>query len=65
MAEVALVRPLLLKLRFMVLATLCERLMKLATPLIAVAVTLPCKVPLPAFRAAVITVVLSLKRRLP
>ena len=38
LAEVALVRPLLLKLRLMVLATLWERLAKVATPLTAVAV---------------------------
>src|SRR5205823_8987954 len=65
LAEVALVRPVLEKLRLMGLATLCERLAKVATPLTAVAVRVPCKVPLPALRAAVTTVVLSLLRRLP
>src|SRR5262249_35371508 len=65
LAEVTLVRPLLLKLRLMVLARLCERLAKVATPLTAVALRLPCKLPLPALRAAVTTVELSLERRLP
>jgi hypothetical protein len=60
-----LVRPLLLKLRLMVLATLWERLAKVATPLTAVALKLPCNVPLPALRTAVTTVELSLLRRLP
>src|SRR6266581_3060947 len=48
LAEVVLVRPLLLKLRLMVLARLWERLAKLATPLTAEALKLPCKVQLPA-----------------
>src|SRR5215475_2798523 len=65
LAEVAFVKPLLLKLRLMVLATLWERFAKVATPLIAVALNVPCKVPLPALRAAVTTVELSLERRLP
>ena len=65
LAEVTLVRPLLLKLRLIVLATLCERLAKVATPLRAVAVKVPCNVPLPALRAAVTTVELSLLRKLP
>src|SRR5258705_2522890 len=63
LAEVALVRPLLLKLRLMVLARLCERLAKVATPLTAVALKLPCKVPEPELRAAGRTVQLSLRRR--
>src|SRR6185369_11043166 len=58
-----LVRPLLLKPRLIVLATLCERLAKTATPLRAVALNVPCKVPLPALRAAVTTVELSLLRK--
>ena len=49
----------------MVVATLCERLAKLAIPLMAVAVSVPCKIPLPAFREAVTMVVLSLAMRLP
>src|SRR6185436_12189695 len=65
LAELVLVRPLLLKLRLMVLATLWDRLAKVATPLRAVALKVPCKVPLPALRAAVTIVVLSLLRRLP
>src|ERR1043166_4395008 len=46
-------------------ATLCDRLTKVATPLAAVAVSVPCKGPLPAARAAVTTVLLSLLRKLP
>src|SRR6266404_369178 len=65
LAEAALVRPLLEKLRLTVLATLCERLTNVTTPFTAVALKVPCKVPLPALRAAVTTVVLSLERRLP
>jgi hypothetical protein len=49
----------------MLVATLCERLAKVATPPATVAVNVPCNVPLPAARAAVMTVVLSLLRRLP
>src|SRR5262245_51915033 len=63
--EVTLVRPLLEKLRLTVLATLWERLTKVTTPFTAVALKVPCKVPLPALRAAVTTVLLSLLRRLP
>src|SRR6266508_5943138 len=65
LAEVTLVRPLLLKVRLMVLATLWERLANMATPLTAVTLVVPCKVPVPALRAAVTTVLLSLERRLP
>jgi len=42
-----------------------ERLAKVATPLTAVALNAPCRVPLPALRATVTTVELSLLRRLP
>src|SRR6185503_13071471 len=65
LAEVTLVRPLLEKLRLMVLATLWERLAKVAMQLTAVAVKAPCKVPAPALRAAVTIVELSVLRRLP
>ena len=49
----------------MLVATLCERLAKLATPLTAVTVSVPCNVPLPALRLAVTTVLLSLLIKLP
>src|ERR1051325_11205305 len=53
----------------MSLATVCERLTKLATPLVAVALRVPCKLPLPVARAAVTTVLsvtpLATLRRLP
>ncbi len=49
----------------MLVATLCARSVKVTTPLTAVRLVVPCKVPLPALRAAVTTVVLSLLRRLP
>src|SRR5207245_523135 len=63
--EVALVRPLALKVRLIVVVTLWDRFANVATPLTAVAVRVPCRVPLPALRAAVTTVLLSLERRLP
>src|SRR5688572_25304956 len=65
LSEVAPVRPLLVKPRLIVLARLCDKLAKLATPLTAVAVNVPCKVPLPALRATVTTVVLSVVCTLP
>src|SRR5262245_6046928 len=65
LAEVTLLKPLLLKERLMVLATECERLAKVTTPLRAVALNVPCSVPLPALRAAVTIVELSVLRRLP
>src|SRR5437773_1023917 len=63
--EVALVRPLAVKLSVMVLARLWDRFAKVATPLTAVAVNVPCRVPLPALRDTVTTELLSLERRLP
>jgi hypothetical protein len=63
--EVALVRPLAVKLTVMLVATLWERLANVAKPFVAVAVKVPCSVPLPALRAAVTTVLLSPLRRLP
>ncbi len=65
LAEVAAARPLLAKSMLMVVATLCERLVKLTTPLTAPRLVVPCKTPLPAFRLAVTTVLLSLERKLP
>ena len=64
-----LVRPVPLKVRVMFVATLCDRLVKVATPLVAVALVVPCKVPLPEPRAAVTAVLsdtpLAMLRRLP
>ena len=48
-----------------VLATRCDRFAKLASPLTAVAVSVPCKAPLPPLRPAVTTVLLSLMHKLP
>src|SRR6266550_8957127 len=63
--EVAVVKPVAVKLIVIVLATVWKRLVKVAMPLTAVAVVVPCKVPAPAFRAAVTTVVLSELLKLP
>src|SRR5438034_987996 len=63
--EVAPLRPLAVKLRFMVVVRLWDRFANVTTPLTAVAVKVPCKVPLPALRATVTTVLLSPERRLP
>jgi len=48
-----------------VVATLCARVAKVATPLEAVAVTVPCSVPVPPSRVAVTIVLLSAVRTLP
>ncbi len=63
--ETALLKLPLVNLRLIVLATLCDRLVKLTTPPIAVIFVAPWRVPLPAFRVAVTTVLLSLARKLP
>src|SRR5439155_19828759 len=63
--EVAPVRPLAMKLIVIVVATLWDRFAKVAMPLTVVAVTVPCKVPAPALRAAVITRPLSVVIKLP
>src|SRR5262252_1883629 len=69
MLELVPVTPDAVKARVMFVATLCERLLKVARPLAAVALSVPCKVPLPAPRAALTTVLsdtpLALLRRLP
>ena len=57
--EVVLVKLPLVKLMVMLVATLCARLVKVANPFTAVAVSVPCNVPLPALRVAVTTVLLS------
>ena len=48
----------------MLVATLCERFVKVTMPLTAATLVAPCNVPLPARRLAV-TTVLSLLRRFP
>src|SRR6185436_13371090 len=63
--EVALVRLPLVKAIVILVATVCDRLVKLTRPLTAVRLVVPCKVPLPAERAALTTVLLSPLRRLP
>ena len=65
LAEVTLVSPLLVNSRLIVLATLCERLAKLAMPPIVVALKEPCNVPLPALRTTLTTEVLLAVHRLP
>jgi len=61
--------PEALKATVILVATLCERLEKVATPFVAVALRVPCKMPLPALRAALTTVLsdtpLAVLRRLP
>ena len=59
MEEVVLLKLPLLKLMVMFVATLWKRLVKAAKPFVARAVRVPCKVPLPALREAVTTVLLS------
>ena len=63
--EVVLVKLPLVKLMVMFVATLCARLVKVANPFEAVAVSVPCSVPLPALRVAVTTVVLFVVSKLP
>ena len=55
----------LLKLMVIFVATLCERLVKVTRPAVAVKLVTPCKIPLPALRLALTTVVLSLVRKFP
>src|SRR6266446_3202820 len=63
--EVMLASEGALKAILIVSATLYERLVKLAKPPLTVALVMPCKAALPVFRAALITVELSLLRRFP
>src|SRR6185369_1069464 len=67
--ELVPVRPGALKARVMLVATLWARSVKAATPSVAVAFSVPCRVPLPLPRAAVTTVLLvtplAVLRRLP
>src|SRR5678816_658271 len=68
-AELVPVRPEALKLMVMLVATLWDKSMKVATPSVEVAVSVPCSMPLPLPRAAVTTVLLvtplAVLRRLP
>ena len=63
--EVALISVPLANWIVILVATLWDRLVKVATPLAVVIVKVPCNVPLPAARAAVTTVLESLLRKLP
>src|SRR5882724_744525 len=63
--EVALVKLPLVNWMVILVATLWERFAKVTMPPEAVAVVVPCTVPLPALRVAVTTVLKSLLRRLP
>src|SRR6266436_5864373 len=63
--EVALVSPDAVKLIVIVVATLWDRFAKFAIPLTVVAVRVPCNVPVPALRVAVMTRPLSVVTRLP
>src|SRR5437867_4993452 len=64
-SESTLLKPVLVKLMVMFVARLCERLAKVTTPAAAVMFVVPCKVPLPALREALTTVLLSAARKLP
>ena len=63
--EVVLLKLPLEKTIVILVATLCDRFVKLITPPAALRLVVPCSVPLPAPRAALTTVLLSLLRRLP
>ena len=65
LVEVVLVKPLLVKRMVMLVAMLWERLVNVTKPATDVAVSVPCKVPLPALRAAVTTELLSEVIKLP
>ena len=65
LAEVAPLRLPLAKLIVIVSATLYDRLAKLATPLLAVALVVPCNELVPALRVATTTVLLSALTKLP
>ena len=63
--EVVSVKVPLANLIVIVSAMLYDRPVKVATPLTAVRLVVPCKAPLPAARLAVTTVLLSLVSKLP
>ena len=63
--ELVPVRPEALKASVMLVATLWERFVKVTRPAAAVKLVVPCKVPLPAPRAALTTALLLLVQKLP
>src|SRR5439155_3924877 len=63
--DVALTKLPLVNWIVMLVATRCDKSVKEARPFTAVAVAVPCKVPAPAARAAVTTVLLSELIKLP
>jgi len=63
--DVAAINPALVNWRVMLVATLWERFVNVATPPEAVTARVHCRVPLPAKRAAVMTLELSVVRRFP
>src|SRR6266567_1324013 len=65
--EVAVVAPEAVKSMVILVATLCERLVKVTRPATAVRLVVPCKVPLPVplVREAVTAVLLLLVQKLP
>src|SRR5262245_35282724 len=63
--ELVAVTPEALKARVILVATLCERLVKVTMPAKAAMFVVPCNVPLPALRAAVTTKLLLLVQKLP
>ena len=65
LVELVLVKLPLVKPMVMLVATLWNKLAKVARPPAAVAVSVPWSVPLPALRAAVTAVLLSVEIRLP
>ena len=64
-AELVPLTPEALKLRVILVATLWDRLGKAIRPATAVKLVVPCKVPLPAPRAALTAVLLLLVQKLP
>src|SRR5262245_65374466 len=63
--ELVPVTPEALKARVILVATLCDRLVKVTRPATAVRLVLPWSVPLPAPRAALTVVLLLLVQELP
>jgi hypothetical protein len=64
-AELVPLTPEALKLIVMLVATLWDRLVKAIRPATAVKLVVPCKVPLPAPRAALTSVLLLLVHKFP
>ena len=64
-AEIALLKLPLANLRLIMLATLCDRVVNVTRPPLAVTFVIPCKAPFPRFRDAVTTVLLSPVRKFP